>query len=266
MPSEDAASGCVLLAGQAADVLIAAVDATARRYAAAEEHSDAPALFSEAGQGMPEVLRRFGVHSGQPELEQRAALDAQRFSDAGCVEDADALTQLEDRLEAAALQRGESFAALEETPATPQHGEGAQSVAVDYLATTLLAIMHPSLRPVESFDVPEGFPVQFPVHAEAELARSAVTAGGLEAEWRVPGRPGAFQAVESFYSDRLQTYRPGGWTSAGGPSSLTLRRGSQEVAGQKQFNIQGYGYQGTVEVKTVDDSGDVTITAVLNQG
>lgn len=262
--------GCVLLADGAADVLIASVDATSRRYSPVEEQQDPPVLFSEAGQGMPEVLRRFGVHSGQPELETRAAEEAQRFWDAGCVEDGDALTHLEERLTAAAQQRGERMLQLEGTPAaTPQPSGGTEAVSseyvTEYLAVSLLSIMRETMRPVAVFNVPDGFPVQFPVYPEAEIVYSR-TSPGLEAEWRVPRGPGAFEAVESFYSDSLQTYRAGGWTSSGGPSSMTLGLGNEGVIGQTQFNIQGYGYQGTVVVKAAEGSVDVLITAVLNQG
>jgi len=262
-------AGCALLADRAADVLIASVDATSRRYGAAEEQQEAPPLFGEAGLGMPEVLLRFGVHSGDPELETRAAEDAQRFSEAGCIEDAAALAHLEDRLTAAAQQRGEVMQ-LEGTPAaTPQAGDGADQASSEYLtaylAVTLLAMMAPTVSPVEVFTVPDGFPVQFPVHPEAEIVYSR-TSPNLEAEWRVPRTPGAFEAVESFYSERLQTYRTGGWTSSGGPHSVTLGPGNEGVIGQRQFNVAGYGYQGTVVVKAAAGAADVLITAVLTQG
>jgi len=283
--SDAASGGCVMLADRAADVLIAAVDATARRYSAGAERPDGPALFTEAGQEVPEVLRRFGAHSGEALLDQAAQTSAQQFLEADCDEDDIALAHLEDRLAAAVRQRVEAMTlaegrtesataaeqgtdpppAAKQTPAaTAQVAGAADGVAPDDLAATLLAIMQTTVRPVEVFTVPDGFPAQFPVHTDAEVVSSQSSGGSVQAQWRVPGGPEVFEAIESFYSDGLQTYRAGGWTSGGGPSSVTLGP-NDVVAGRRQFNVEGYGYSGSVVVEALSDAQDVIITAALDK-
>lgn len=127
----------------------------------------------------------------------------------------------------------------------------------EYIAVNLLAILAVNLAPPpERFDVPDGFPPEFPVHPDAELTSTeSGDDGAVTASWGIEGA--SYDAVSGFYSERLQEVRFGGWSSPSGSQSQ-----SGVAGGRTRLEVEGYGFAGTVDVEA-SETGVVTVTATL---
>lgn len=129
--------------------------------------------------------------------------------------------------------------------------------AEEHTALNLMAILAANFAaPPETYDVPDGFPPQFPVHPGANLSTSERRDdGSVTATWTIEN--GSLAAVADYYQEGLQEIRFGGWSvdsSAGGSSGAG--------GGRHRFDVAGYGFAGTVTVQA-DAAGDVIVTARL---
>lgn len=181
--------------------------------------------------------------AGSPDLEARVEAVADAARDAGCPPGwaHDAVDQqVSDRVSAGAERLEDDYDAEEHT------------------TLNLMAILAANFAPPpETYDVPDGFPPEFPVHPGAHLTTSERRDdGSVTATWTIEN--GSLAAIADYYQAGLQEIRFGGWSvdsSTGGSSG--------EGGGRHSFEIVGYGFAGTVSIRADDDPGDVAVTARL---
>lgn len=233
--------GCEVLAGDAADLVVdlaehASVAAAGIPLDDIEAtHPDQVDIWS--------VMR--DLASGSPDLSERIEeIDVAR-EDAGC-DRGWAHAAINARAEARA-------AALREDVDTDNVDRQ------EYTAVNLLAILAANLAPPpERFEVPEGFPPEFPVYLDAELGSTEQgDEGSVTATWVIEGA--SFDAVSDYYSERLQEVRFGGWSVPGSSGAA----GGEGGGGRLSYEVEGYGFTGTVVIEAVPPSPEVTVRATL---
>lgn len=234
-------SGCEVLAGEVADLVVALAEHASVAAAGIPlgdieaTHPDQVDIWS--------VMR--DLASGSPDLSERIEeMDAAQ-QDAGC-------------------ERGWAHAAInaraEARAAALREDVNADDVdRQEYIAVNLLAILAANLAPPpERFEGPEGFPPEFPVYLDAELVSTEQgDEGSATATWIIEGA--SFDAVSDYYSERLQEVRFGGWSMPGSSGAAGGGGGGSRL----RYEVEGYGFTGTVVVETVPSSSEVTVRATL---
>lgn len=230
-------AGCDELADAVAELAVDLAD-----HAASSEAGVPPATLEATDPDQVDVWEvAAGLAAGSPELEDRvrAVVSAQR--EAGC-EEGWAHSSVERRVQQEVDARSES---LNEESFDRE----------EYSALNLLAVLSANLAPPpERFDVPGGFPSEFPVHPDALLASSEHgDDGSVSATWIV--EDGAFEGVSEHYSERFQEIRFGGWSVSG----------SSRSGGRHHLDVEGYGFVGEVTIEAGDDPSRATVRATLDQ-
>lgn len=129
-----------------------------------------------------------------------------------------------------------------------------------YTAANLLAVITANLAAPLRFEVPEGFPEQFPVHPDARLDTSEQQQdGAVSATWTIEGTP--FEQVSDYYTEHLQELRFGGWNVPS--SSGSGGAGAEAVAERTHLEVEGYGYTGEAIVESAEPAAPVVVRATL---
>lgn len=238
-------AGCDELADEVADLVVDLADHAASSAAGlplgalGAEHPDEVDIWEVAA----------ALAAGSAELEARVDAVATLQQEAGC-EPGWAHRTVERRFE-------------QELSGGREHvGENVDPE--EYTALNLLAILAANLAPPpERYEVPEGFPAEFPVHRDAELASSERHDDGSVAATWVMKRV-SFEEVSAYYSERLQEVRFGGWNvlsssgSGGGNAD-----GTEE--GREHLTVEGYGFAGQVTIETGGNADEVVVIAELRR-
>jgi hypothetical protein len=130
-----------------------------------------------------------------------------------------------------------------------------------YAALNVLAILLLALRKPPTYDVPAGFPPQFPVFPGAAVARADASSGRATATWAVADGD-EFEAVRVFYEDHLQQGLPGRWTVSRGSAEITTSVDDQRW-GEVRYDVEGYDHDGVVTILRREGESRVTVTADL---
>ncbi len=132
-----------------------------------------------------------------------------------------------------------------------------------YVRATALAIVAAALRPSPTYEVPEGFPEEFPVVEGAHLVESTVDGESVSARWQVDAEAaGGFESVDDFYSAGLQQGVPGRWSVSRSSGGVTQGAGTV-VVGDRTLEVSGYGMTGTVAFTMPEGAPAITVDATL---
>lgn len=237
----DVSAACAQSAAETAEVLVRVAEHAADQadgipgHVVATEHRDGWALAEALAEGDPEL------QAAVTDLAQR-----ERRDDCG---DGFAYPQVSERARTEVDGLREAFAR--------------QPDQTTYATMNLLVVLAAEFAPSEAREpLPEGIPVTFPVHPDAQLISHAADGMSATATWQLEGAD--LEEVANLYHDWLTEPLAGGWEVVASDGRQTQQPG-EATTGRARLEITGYGTTGHVDIQTTPANDHLEITVEFSE-
>lgn len=132
-----------------------------------------------------------------------------------------------------------------------------------YATMNLLVVLAAELAPSEAREpLPDGIPVTFPVHPNAQLISHAADDMSATATWQLEGAD--LEEVANLYHEWLTEPLAGGWEVVASDGRQVQQPG-EATTGRARLEITGYGTTGHVYIETTPPNDHIEITVELSE-
>jgi|GEM_PF-3780333 len=127
-------------------------------------------------------------------------------------------------------------------------------------ANVLVVLAGEFAPPTVRQPVPEGIPVTFPVHPDAQLVSHAEHEGQATATWQLAGAD--IEEIANLYHEWLNEPLAGGWNVVAS-DGMTTHDPDGTTTGRARLEISGYGTTGQLNIDTMEPPDIIEITIQL---